>query len=256
MLVNPLLVHAPNAVLLLDTACRILDPNVVINESNHEECRETLAFFKGNIPKMMDAAEESLPSSAPEHVREMVQMEISLVRALARVAGYTHSVSKNTNHVVMGRSGWPAYTRGELNLVPGGYVDGILHKGPSMLGVSCMFTVRSSGTAASRWFWVDNLTGMPCGEWLAERADCADYLTEFRGGPWKRFELSDSELCALSIKSASVFCDYQPYRFHVSDNDFSYRFRFDWTKSMHSADLRAERDNIANIQREVEDDIF
>lgn len=249
--------HARTSSLLLDAAALTLDANTLIRNSSHALTRGLVIKHAGNVTQMCHRAIEEIPADCPDEIADVIELEAQSLLTLAEVTSMSRHIKKNTNHKALGRSGWPAFARGDLNLERGAYVDGLLAEGPSMLGVSCIFTVQNSGTAGTRGFWVDNLTGLPVGDWLRHRAEHCNYVSEFMNGPWKEKMLTDAQMVSVSIEHSSVFCDYAAQRFGVGDRQHTMRFRFRWRSyQMHSFELDAERDRIAQLQSRIEKNIM
>lgn len=249
--------YARTSSLLLDAAALTLDANTLIRNSSHALTRGFAIKHAANVTEMCHRAVDEIPEECPEEVADTIKLEAQSLLTLSNVASMGRHIRKSSNEKVLGRSGWPAFARGDLNLEHGGHVKGLLAEGPSILGVSCIFTVQNSGTAGTRGFWVDNMTGLPVGDWLRHRAQHCNYINEFIDGPWREKMLTDAQMTSVSIEYSSVFCDYAAQRFGVGDTNHTMRFRFRWRgQQVHSFDLTTERDRIAQLQSRIEKNIM
>lgn len=254
MLVSPIATYAPRAAALLDAAAHTLDGNITIRGVGHQSIQAISLDYKGDVRRMASDAEKIVPTDCPDEVRDLIAVEAESLRILAKASGFFVPYLFTSAQHAVGTTGYPATLKRDPRFNRKSRTEGLVHRGASTLGVSCPFTVQDSGFAATRGFWIDNLTGLPTAEWLNHRSEELNYVCSFTGGPWDGQVLADSTILNVSVDSCDVFTDYTAQRFAIQDSKHGMLFRFAWTGADHSI-LRGdekfqhtESDDIAEFQ--------
>lgn len=262
MLVNPITTHAKQSAALLDAAAHSLDGNIVIQGVSHRSTRAIAVEYRGDVRKMAQDAVRIAPSTCPDDVLSAIKTESGAIETLAKTTGMYVPYLFSSAQRAVGSSGYPSLLKRDPLFNRRSRTSGLVHHGPSTLGVSCPFVVRDSGFAATRGFWIDNLTGLSAADWLAFRAESLNYISDFSGGPWDGQELTDSTILSAAVQNSDVFADYAAQRFGVQDARHGMRFRFSWTRADHSLPRGSGRrqhsqsDDIASFQSWIEHEVM